>query len=219
MTVKLNHYWTINPIMRKEYNKYIIKEFIPGINRLGMHVVAGWSVMIGSISEIIFESVANDLDLLEKSLRDPNYKKLKVSLLNYIKSYKTKVLVKTGKKDSYSTDIKTDTVKFNQMWDVASEKQEDFDHFVVEEFYPTLEEMGILIAGEWEVLIGDSPRIVCEGRANDVYSLISNLQSEKFLQAKKRLRNYVEDYRSRLLSFHIQKVKGYKSASYHIISD
>ena len=110
MTVKLNHYWTINPIMRKEYNKYIIKEFIPGINRLGMHVVAGWSVMIGSISEIIFESVANDLDLLEKSLRDPNYKKLKVSLLNYIKSYKTKVLVKTGKKDSYSTDIKTDTV-------------------------------------------------------------------------------------------------------------
>ena len=73
--------------------------------------------------------------------------------------------------------------------------------------------------GNWEVLIGDSPRIVCEGRANDVYSLISNLQSEKFLQAKKKLRNYVEDYRSRLLSFHIQKVKGYKSASYHIISD
>jgi hypothetical protein len=219
MTVKLNHYWTINPIKRKQYNKYIIKEFIPGINRLGIHVVAGWSVLIGSISEIIFESVANDLDLLENSLRHPNYKKLKASLLNYIKSYKTKVLVKTGKKNSYSTDIKKDTVKFNQMWDVVSEKQADFDIFVVEEFYPTLEEMGILIAGEWEVLIGDSPRIVCEGRANDIHSIISNLQSEKFRQAKRKLRNYVEDYRSRLLSFHIRKVKGYKSASYHIVSD
>jgi hypothetical protein len=33
------------------------------------------------------------------------------------------------------------------------------------------------------------------------------------------LKEYIEDYQSRILTFHIQKMKGYKSASYRLISD
>jgi hypothetical protein len=139
--------------------------------------------------------------------------------MNYVKSYKTKVLIKTGKKDSYSTDIKEETVKFNQMWDVISEKQAEYDRFTVEEFFPCLEDLGITVSNEWLVLIGDGPHIICEGRAVNVGSLVSNLQSEKFRKAKRKLRNYIENYRSRLLSFHIQKVRGYKSVSYNVITD
>ncbi len=217
MTVKLNHYYSINPIKSKEYKKFIIKKFIPGVNRLGMHTVAVWSVMVGAYSEIVFESVANDLDLLEKALRDPEYQKLKSDLFNYIKNYQTKVLVKTGKVDAYSTDIREDTVKFTQMWDVVSEKQEEYNKFTNEEFYPVLSELGITVAGEWEVLIGDGPRIICEGRATTAGNLIPNLQSKKMHRTLNKLKYYVENYRSRILTFHIQKVKGYKSASYNII--
>ena len=48
MTVKLNHYFSITPIKSKEYKKFIIKKFIPGVNRLNMHTVAVWSVMVGA---------------------------------------------------------------------------------------------------------------------------------------------------------------------------
>jgi len=217
MPVKLNHYWTINPIKAKDYNQFILKEFIPGVNRLGMHTVAGWAVLVGEYSDIIFETVTNDLELLEKAMRNPNYQKLKQSLLQFIKSYKTKVLVQTDKVNAYSTDLHEDTVKFNQMWDVVSAKQEDFDQFTTQEFYPLLEKLGIVVANEWEVLIGDGPRIICEGRATDIRSMISNLQSKKFRRALTELKNYVENYRSRILSFHIQKIKGYKSASYNLV--
>ena len=71
MPVKLNHYYTINQTKKKEYDKFIIKKFIPKINKLGMHAVAGWSELVGAYSEIILESVSNDLDLLEKAMRDP----------------------------------------------------------------------------------------------------------------------------------------------------
>ena len=219
MTVKLNHYWTIIHGKKKEYDKFIIKKFIPRINQLGMHTVAGWSVLVGAYSEIIFESVSNDLDQLEKALQNNKYKEVKAELLNYVKKYKTKVLVKTGKKDSYSTDIKEETVKFNQMWDLISDKKEDYGRYTMEEFYPALEELGISIAREWEVLIGEGPSIICEGRARDVDNLIRNLQSEKFRRAKRQLKGYVENYESRILTFHIQKVTGYKSASYNILSD
>jgi roadblock/LC7 domain-containing protein len=219
MSVKLNHYWTVNHSKKDAYDKFIIKKFIPKINQLGMHTVAGWSVLVGAYSEIIFESAANDLDLLEKSLRDERYKVLKSDLLNYVKNYKTKVLVATGKKDTYSVDVREDTVKFNQMWNIVSGQKEAFDKYTEEEFYPVLEELGISVAREWEVLIGEGPGILCEGRVADINSLIRNLQSKKFNNAKLKLRQYVEGYESRILTFHIQKIKGYKSASYNIISD
>ena len=216
MTVKLNHYWTVLPAKAEEYNKFILKDFIPGLNKLGLHTVAVWSVLVGAYSEIMFESVTSDLDLLEQAMKNKKYKELKGDLLNYVKKYKTKVLVKTGKKDSYSSDIREDTVKFNQMWDLVGDKKE-YGRFVINEFYPLLEELGITVAREWEVFIGDGPSIICEGRANDIQKLISNLQSDKFQEAKQKLKLFVENYESRLLTFHIQKVKGYKSASYRVV--
>lgn len=222
MTVKLDHYWTINPLKHEEYSKFMIKQFIPGVNRLKLHTVAAWSVMVGGYTEIILETVSSDLDLLEKALVSRDYRNLKYDLLNYITNYKTKVLVTTGKKDTYSTDIREETVKFNQTWDVITEKREDYDdysRYVMDDFYPMLEDLGIFIAGEWEVLIGEGPRIICEGRVTEIQNLISNLQGERFRKAKKKLKNYVTDYQSRILSFHIRKVKGYKSASYSIVMD
>ena len=219
MPVKLNHYWTIIHDKTDEYNKFIVKKFIPAVNQLGMHTVAAWCVMVGAYSEIIFESASNDLSLIENALKDDKYKSLKTELLNYVKNYKTKVLVKTGRKDAYSTDIREKTVKYNQMWDILSDRQEDYTRFTREQFYPVLEELGVFVSQEWEVLIGDGPSIICEGRVTDASALIGNLQNKKFRQVKRKLKEYVENYRSRLLSFHIQKIRGYKSASYKVISN
>jgi hypothetical protein len=218
MPVKLNHYWTVIHSRKSEYEKFMLKKFIPTVNQLGMHTVAGWSVLVGSYSDIIIETATNDMEVIEKALVLKKYKAMKEELLNYVKKYKTKILVKTGAKDAYSTDIREDTVKFNQMWEVIGDKKEDYARFTKEVFYPTMEEMGIIIAREWEVLIGEGPRIICEGRATDVCSLIPNLQSEKFRRIKDNLKEYVETYESRILSFHIKKIKGYKSAAYEIIS-
>ena len=218
MTVKLNHYWEIIHTKDAEYQKFILNKFIPGVNKLGLHTVAGWTILVGAYSEIVFENACNDLDLLERALKDPGYRELKATLLNYVKNYKTKVLVATGKKDHYSIDVREDTVKFNQAWDLKSDFKKEYGRFTKEEFYPLLEEFGISVAREWEVLIGDGPSILCEGRATDVNNLITNLQSKKFQDAKRQLKEYIESYRSRILTFHIQKIKGYKSASYDIIT-
>jgi hypothetical protein len=217
MPVKFNQYWTVNEEKNGDYVNFVIKEFIPGMNRLGIHVVAGWSVLVGGYSEIIFEGVSSDLNLLEEALRNQRYSKLKDALLDHVKNYKTKVLVSNGSKLIYSPEIEENTVKFNQTWDVVSTRKSEYSKFVTEEFYPCLESLGISVAGEWEVLIGDGPRTICEGRAHDVNSLIQNLQNEKFKRSKRILKRFVENYESRLLTFHIQKIKGYKSASYKMI--
>ena len=61
MPVKFNQYWTIISERREQYEKYILKEFIPGMNALGIHVVAGWMMLVGGDSEIFIEGVSSDL--------------------------------------------------------------------------------------------------------------------------------------------------------------
>ena len=216
MTVKFNQYWTIIPKRYEEYQNFIIKDFIPAMNRWGLHVVAGWSVLVGSYAEVVFESASSDLELIEKALTDPKYKKLNENLLNYVKSYKTKILVPTGRKEAYSREVKKDTVKFIQVWNIGSNKKADYERFVSEEYYPTMEKLGVTVAGEWQVLIGEGPNIICEGRIQGIEHLARSLQSEKFRKARCELRKYVENYGSGLLAFHVQKIIGYKSESYEI---
>jgi hypothetical protein len=218
MPVKFNQYWTVIPDRTKVYEKFIISDFIPRLNKLGIQVVAGWSVIIGAYSEIMLEGVSNDLDLLEQALRQSKYQKLNENLLSYVKGYKTKVLIPTSKTKVYSLDVKEHTVKFNQMWDVISEKKADYERFVSENYYPLMEAAGIHVAGEWKVFIGDGPHFICEARVNEFGTLIESLQSREFRKAKTELKRFIENYQSRLLAFHIQKVKGYKSASYKIIN-
>ncbi len=217
MPVKFNQYWTIISERREEYGNFIIKEFIPGINSLGIHVVAGWSVLVGSYSEMLVESMSNDLELIEKALKNPKFKELQDNLLTYVKAYKTKVLIPAGGKVSYTTEIKEDTIKFNQMWDVISKTKDEYENYVLNEYYPLLEESNIAVAGEWQVLIGDGPHIICEGRVRDTEKLIKTIQSKKFRRARRKLKGFVENFECRILSFHIQKVKGYKSSSYHML--
>ncbi len=216
MPVKFNQYWTVIPDRTKDYEKFIIRDYIPGLNRMGIQIVAGWSVIIGAYSEIMLEGVSNDLDLLEQALRQSKYKELSDNLLSYVKGYKTKILVPAGRTDIYSMDIKEHTVKFSQMWDVISGKRADYERFVSEEYYPLMEAAGIHVAGEWEVFIGDGPHFICEARVREYETLIENLQSKEFRKAKTDLKQLIENYQSRLLAFHVQKVKGYKSASYKI---
>ncbi len=218
MSVKLNHYWSIIPGKHDEYSKFIINKFIPGVNELGLHTVALWTVLVGAYSEIVLENASGHLEIIEKALRDKNYKSLKRELFQYVKDYKTKVLVNTGKVDSYTMDIKKNTIKFNQMWDIRSHKKREYEEFVVKEYFPVLKEAGVCVAGEWEILIGDGPGIICEGRVSDLENLIVNLQSKRFETSRRKLKQLVENYRSRLLTFHIQKLKGYKSESYHEVN-
>lgn len=219
MSVKLNHYWSIIPSQKDAYMNFIINRFIPGVNDLGMHTVAAWSVLIGTYSEIILETASSDLETIEKGLTDKKYKALKRELFRNVKDYKTKILINTGKVDSYTMDIRQDTVKFNQMWDIRAHKKNEYEEYVLNEYFPLLKKVGVCVAGEWEVLIGDGPGIVCEGRVADIENVIKNLQSKEFYNARQDLKELVENYQSRILTFHIQKIKGYKSSSYRDVNE
>lgn len=203
MSFKLNHYWSIIPGKDEACVEFLNTKFIPGISNLGLQTVAVWSELVGAYSEIVLENPSSDLKIIEETLKNKKYKSLKRNLLKFVKSYKTKVLINTDKIDIATKTIDKNTIKFNQMWDVVSHKKEVYDQFVINEYFPVLNELGISVAGEWEVLIGDGPGIICEGRVTDFDNLIHNLQSKRFQEANRTLKQCIENYRNRILTFYI----------------
>jgi len=70
MPVKFNQYWTVDYDKTKEYGKFIIRKYIPGINKLGIHVVAGWAVLIGGYSENILEGISRRTAKLHQEIQN-----------------------------------------------------------------------------------------------------------------------------------------------------
>ncbi len=221
MTVKLNQYWTVKHDKTAKYSNFVVKEYVPELNNLGIHIIAGWTVLLGGYSEIYLEGVTDNLELLERALWHDNFDKLRKDLDKYVYNYKTKVLTSTGRYDSYSKDliITEDTIKITQAWDIKSDKEHEYDYFVLNKFYPMLEDLSIEVTNEWKVLIGEGPNIICEGRVKKADNLMKNLKSQKFQRTRAKLKRLIQNYESRALTLHVGKnLGGYKTTYYGVIS-
>lgn len=211
MAVKFNECWNIVPEALDEYVEFMQRDKIPTMNRLGINIAAIWAALIGPSPQIISEGIAADLDQLEAALKSADYSKTSTRLLHFVTDYRSKVLISSGRFQHLPRVTEKGTIKFSQYWDVIPGKEEKYDHFIINEFYPAMEDLGIIIGGEWKILIGESPNIFFEGRSEHAERLLTALNSQKFKIMKNELLKIVSNYSSRVLVFHAFKAKGKKS--------
>jgi len=214
MAVKFNEYWNVIPESLDSYMEFMQRSRIPTLNRLGINIAAIWCVLIGASPQIVSEGIATDLDQMESALKSKEYGKTSNQLLHFVTDYKSKVLVATGRFQHLPRVTEKGTVKFSQYWDIIPGKEEEYDYFIRNEFYPAMEDIGIQIGGEWKILIGESPNIFFEGRSLHASQLLTALNSQKFRSMKFKLLQFVSNYSSRVLVFHAFKARGAKSNEY-----
>jgi hypothetical protein len=214
MSVKLIEYWNLQPQVEEKYAKFLIKEWIPGMNKLGLTVLAVWNVLVGAGPQFIAECIADDLEQVERALRDERHSNLNEGLFQWVEAYKSRVTVPTGLIEPLIGEPKHEAVKFNQRWDVLTGEKEAFGAFLTAEFVPTLEKMGLIIGGHWKTLVGPTPHQILEGRAGSLEEVCKVLENPTFVKLKKKLRNYVTHYESRILRLQVLRIIGRTGASY-----
>lgn len=214
MAVKFNEYWNIVPASMNEYIDFMKRSRIPTMNQLGINVAAIWCVLVGASPQIVSEGIAENLDQMEGALKSGDYSKTTNQLLHFVTDYRSKVLVPTGRFKHLPRVTEKGTVKFSQYWDVIPGKEDDYDNFMKNEFYPAMEDIEIQIGGEWKILIGESPNMFFEGRSEHVEQLLTALNSQKFKTSKYELMKLVTNYSSRVLVFHAFKAKGGGASDY-----
>lgn len=96
MTVKLLMTWDIVPGREQEYFEFVVREFVPGMQRLGIQPTEAWYTTYGDRPQILTGGVTDDLNKMEDALATEEWTALKDSLLEYVTNFELKVVRSSG---------------------------------------------------------------------------------------------------------------------------
>jgi hypothetical protein len=203
MAIKFNQYWDLLPGRKSEYAEFVQEEFLPVMKDLGIEVVAGWVVLVGEGPHIISEGIARDIHHIDAVLRSPDFRSMTTRHMRFVRNFASRVLVSTGRVKKTFTQVPPEgIVKFNQSWNIRAGHEEAYAEAVEKDLLPTLEDLGIEVVAEWNVLIGSGPFVILEGHAQALEGLGRSLANPKYHRFMTQWEDLVEDYRSRILVRH-----------------
>jgi hypothetical protein len=95
--VKLLMSWDIRPGQESEYFEFVVREFAPGIMRLGIQPTEAWYTVYGDGPQILTGGVAEDLQTMQQILAGDEWKELQDKLMGYVTDYRQKIVAASGR--------------------------------------------------------------------------------------------------------------------------
>ncbi len=84
-------------------------------------------------------------------------------------------------------------VKLLMTWNILQGREEEYFKFLVEEFIPRLQQMGLIPEDAWYTTYGDYPQILTGIRAPNEAMLRKVFASQEWKELLQRLSEYVTD--------------------------
>ena len=94
--MKLLMSWDIRSGREAEYFEFVVKEFAPGLIRLGLQPSEAWYTVYGEHPQILTGCVAEDLATIRNILGTSEWQELKEKLGEYVTGYHQKIIPATG---------------------------------------------------------------------------------------------------------------------------
>ncbi len=96
VAVKLLMTWDIIPGREQEYFVFVVREFVPGIQRLGIQPSVAWYTTYGRRPQILTGAVAENLARMELALGTEDWRRLRDRLLNYVTNLDWRIVRAAG---------------------------------------------------------------------------------------------------------------------------
>ncbi len=93
---KLLMSWNIRPGHEDEYFEFVMREFGPGLIKLGVRPTDAWYTQYGDHPQILQGGIAEDLDSLQRVLASDEWSKMKSKLLRHVTDYSQKIVRASG---------------------------------------------------------------------------------------------------------------------------
>jgi hypothetical protein len=84
--------WDILPGREQEYFEFVVRDFIPGVQRMGMEPSDAWYTMYGGQPQILAAMQMPSVSSLDKILKSSEWDELTQRLLDYVENFKLKVV-------------------------------------------------------------------------------------------------------------------------------
>jgi hypothetical protein len=95
--VKLLMSWDIRPGRESEYFEFVVREFAPGIMRLGIRPTEAWYTVYGNGPQILTGGVAEDVQTMRQILITDEWKELHDKLMGFVTNFRQKIVAATGR--------------------------------------------------------------------------------------------------------------------------
>ena len=92
MAVKLIMTWDILPGREQEYFEFVVRDFIPGMQKLGLEVSDAWFTMYGDQPQIMAAAQSSSLASLNRILASGEWQELTRLLLDYVENFQHKIV-------------------------------------------------------------------------------------------------------------------------------
>jgi len=84
--------WDITPGREQEYFEFVVREFIPQVQQLGMELKDAWLTMYGNQPQIMASAQMADLTAMQSILDSKEWQGLINRLLDYVENYQYKIV-------------------------------------------------------------------------------------------------------------------------------
>jgi len=92
MQVKLIMTWDIKPGRDQEYFEFVVREFVPGITRLGLRPTQAWFTVYGNCPQIMLEGIMDDFPSMKEMVEGKDWNNLHDKLGEFVMNYKQKIV-------------------------------------------------------------------------------------------------------------------------------
>lgn len=99
MSMKLLMNWDIKQGRDQEYFEFVVREWLPGVNKLGIQAMWAWYTAYSrddSVPQIMAEAIAEDLPTIQAILGSDDWAQLHTQLLEFVENYSQKVVRVNG---------------------------------------------------------------------------------------------------------------------------
>ncbi len=99
MSVKLLMNWDIKPGRDQDYFEFVVREWVPGIQELGLQPTGAWYTLYSRSKEapqMLTECITRDLDTMRGILDSTEWHNLHEKLQDYVHNYQQKIVHVTG---------------------------------------------------------------------------------------------------------------------------
>lgn len=92
MQVKLIMSYDIKPGRDQDYFEFLVREFAPGLARLGVQPTESWYTMYGRYPQIMTGGIAEDMQIIKTLLGSKEWKELQTRLDEFVNNFKHRVI-------------------------------------------------------------------------------------------------------------------------------
>ena len=96
MAVKLIMTWDIAPEREQEYFEFVVRDFVPGVQRLGFELSDAWITVYGNRPQILVGAILPSAAKARQIMRTTEWKDLQNQLQDFVQNYAEKVIDARG---------------------------------------------------------------------------------------------------------------------------